>query len=97
MTDKMSIVFSDNTEWMLSHKLFKVLRHRFQFNPQVNLSATLLNKQIVKYAVNALSFSWKTRKIYAFPHFSLAGAAISKLIKDNTIGMMIIPKWPTQY
>ena len=97
MTDKMSIVFSDNTEWMLSHKLFKVLCHRFQFNPPVNLFATLLNKQIVKYAVNALSFSWKTRKIYAFPPFSLAGAAISKLIKDNTIGMMIIPKWPTQY
>ena len=48
-------------------------------------------------AVNAFNFSWKTHKIYAFPPFSLVGAAISKLIRDNTIGIMIIPKWTTQY
>ena len=92
---------------MLSHKLFKILCDRFQFNPQVDLFATRLNKQIDKYvfwmpdpyciAVNAFNFSWKTDKIYAFPPFSLVGAAISKLIRDNTIGIMIIPKWTTQY
>ena len=92
---------------MLSHKLFKILCDRFQFNPQVDLFATRLNKQIDKYvfwmpdpyciAVNAFNFSWKTHKIYAFPSFSLVGAAILKLIRDNTIGIMIIPKWTTQY
>ena len=107
MADKMSRVFNDNTEWMLSHKLFKVLCDRFQFNPPVDLFATRLNKQIYKYvswmpdpyciAVNAFNFSWKTHKTYAFPPFSLVGAAISKLIRDNTIGIMIIPKWTTQY
>ena len=107
MTDKMSRVFKDSTEWMLSHKLFKILYDRFQFSPQVDLFATRLNKQIDKYvswmpdpyciAVNAFNFSWKTDKIYAFPPFSLVGAAISKLIRDNTIGIMIIPKWTTQY
>ena len=76
----MSTVISDNTEWMLSIKLFKILWDKFQFSPQVDLFATCLNKQIDKYvswmpdpyciAVNAFKFSWKTHKIYAFPPFS---------------------------
>ena len=92
---------------MLSNKLFKILCDKFQFSPQVDLFATRLNKQIDKYvswmpepyctAVNAFNFSWKTHKIYAFQPFSLVGAAISKLIRDNTIGIMIIPTWTTQY
>ena len=67
MADKMSRVFNGNTEWMLSHKLFKILCDRFQFNPQVDLFATRLNKLIDKYvscipdayciAVNAFNFS----------------------------------------
>ena len=44
MVDKMSRVFNGNTEWMLSLKLFKVLCDKFQFNPQVDLFATRLNK-----------------------------------------------------
>ena len=105
MADKMSRVFNGNTEWMLSHKLFKILCDRF--DPQVDLFTTRLNKQIDKcvswmrdpycIAVNAFIFSWKTHKIYTFPPFSLVGAAISKLIRDNTIGIMILPKRTTQY
>ena len=107
MADKMSRVFSDNTEWMLSIELFKILCDKFQFSPQVDLFATRLNKHIDKYvswmpdpyciAVNILNFSWKTHKIYAFPPFNLVGAVISKRIRDNTIGIMIIPKWTTQH
>ena len=103
MADKISWVFNDNTEWMLSHKLFRILCDKFQFSPQVDLFATRLNKQIYWMpdpyciAVNAFNFSWKTHKIYAFPSFSLVGAAISKLIRDSTIGIMIIPNWTTQY
>ena len=107
VAEKMSRVFSDNTEWMLFIKLFKVLCDKFHFSPQVDLFPTRLNKQIDKYvswmpdpyciAINVLNFSWKTHKIYAFPPFSLVGAAILKLIRDNTIGIMIIPKWATQY
>ena len=102
MADKMFRMFSDNTEWMLSIELFKVLCGKFQFSQQIDLFATRLNKQIHKYvywmpdpyyiAVNVLNFSWKTHKIYAFPPFNLVGAAISKLIRDNTIWIMIIPK-----
>ena len=48
-------------------------------------------------AVNIFNVSWKTRKIYAFPPFSLVEAAILKLIRANNIGIMIIPKWTTQH
>ena len=83
MVDKMSRVFNDNTEWMLSLKLFKILCDKFQFNPQIDLFATRLNKQIHKYVcwmpdlyciavnVNAFNFSWKTREILAFPPLTL--------------------------
>ena len=50
MADKMLRVFNDNREWMLSHKLFKILSDKFQFTPQVDHRfATRLNKQIDKY------------------------------------------------
>ena len=48
-------------------------------------------------AVNAFNFSWKTHKRYTFPPFSLVGTAISKLIRGNTTGIMIIRKQTTQY
>ena len=67
MADKMSRVFSDNTEWMISIELFKILCDKFQFSPQIDLFATRLNKQIEKYvswmpnpyciAVNVLNLS----------------------------------------
>ena len=92
---------------MLSHELFKISCGKFQFIPQVDLFATHLNKQIEKYifwmpdpyfiAVNTFIFNWKTHKIYVFPPFSLVGAAISKIITDSNIGIMIIPRWTTQY
>ena len=92
------------SKFTILNVLFKILCDWFQFNPQVDLFATRLNKQINKYvswmpdpysiAVNAFNF---IHKIYASPPFSLVGAAISKLIRDNTMGIMIIPEGTTQY
>ena len=74
----------------------------FKFNSQADLFATRLSEEIDKHvswmpdpyciAGNGFNFSWKPRKIYAFLPFSLVGAAILKLIRGNTIGIMIIPK-----
>ena len=68
---------------------FLYLCHKFEFNPQVDLFVTHLNRQIDKYislildpyyiAVNSINFREKPHKIYWFPPFSLVGAAISKL------------------
>ena len=88
-------------------QIFITLCDRFKFNSQADLFVTRLSKQIDKYvswmldpyciAGNGFNFSWKPHKIYAFPPFSLVGATILKLIRDNTIGIMIIPKWTMQY
>lgn len=49
-------------------------------------------------ALNAFNFCWKPYEKYAFPPFShVVGAAILKLIKDNSIEIMLIYKWTTQY
>ena len=107
MADKMLRVFNSNTEWMLSHKLYKRLCDKFQFNPETVLFATCLNKPIDKYvswmpdpyciAVKTFNFSCKPHKTYGFPLFSPVGAAMSKFIKENTTGIMIIPRSITQY
>ena len=44
MADKISRVFNDNTEWMLTHKLFKILFNKFQFSQQFDHPSTRLNK-----------------------------------------------------
>ena len=49
MAGKMSRVINDIAEWILSHKLFKTWSDVFQLNPQVDLFATRLNKQIDEY------------------------------------------------
>ena len=49
MAGKMSRVINDITEWILSHKLFKTWSDMFQLNPQVDLFATRINKQIDEY------------------------------------------------
>ena len=56
-----------------------------------------LGCQPILHCSECFNFSWNTHKIYAFSPFSLVGAAISKLITDNTIEIMIIPKWTTQH
>ena len=46
-------------------------------------------------AVNVFNFIKKPEKIYVFPRFSLVGAVMLKLIKENTIQNTIIPKRTT--
>ena len=49
MAGKMSRIINDIAERILSHKLFKTWSDVFQLNPQVDLFATRLNKQIDEY------------------------------------------------
>ena len=48
------------------------------------------------YALDEFNFSWKNEIIYAFPPFSMTGKSISKIIKDQSTGIMIAPWWPIQ-
>ena len=107
VADKMSREFDVNTEWSLSLNIFHLIEKQFDFCPEIDLFATRLNYKVDKYvswlpdpsfiAVDAFSISWAGMKIYAYPPFSLVGMVISKIIKGNTHGIMIIPVWPTQH
>ena len=107
VADKMSRELDVNTEWSLSLNIFHLVENQFNFYPEIDLFATRLNYKIDKYvswlpdpcsiAVDAFSISWAGMKIYAYPPFSLVGMVMSKIIKDNTHGIMIIPVWPTQH
>ena len=105
--DHMSRTFSDQTEWMLHPNILNILVKELGFKPEVDLFASRLNKQLSKYvswipdpgciAVDAFSLSWADIKFYAFPPFSLVGKSIAKIIKENAMGIMIIPLWPSQF
>ena len=107
VADRMSREFDVNTEWSLSIELFQKIVCHFDFTPEIDLFATRLNYKIDRYAswlpdpgaivVDAFSISWTSLHVYAYPPFSLVGKVISKIIKDNTHGIMIIPVWPTQH
>ncbi len=78
-----------------------------QFFPDVDLFASRLNHQVDNYvswtpdpdsmSVDAFSVSWSNIKFYAYPPFSMVGAAMSKIVQDQATGIMIIPYWTSQY
>ena len=105
--DKLSREFNDQTEWMLKPSIFQQILEKMQFFPDVDLFASRLNHQLDKYVswmpdpdsmvVDAFSISWSNIKFYAYPPFSIVGAAISKIVQDQATGIMIIPHWTSQY
>ena len=103
----MSRSLSDNTEWQLAPIIFKNIVHTFKFVPELDLFASCLNAQVPCYvswfpdsnavANDAFSLSWENKKFYAFPPFSLIGATLAKIRKEQSTGIMIVPWWETQF
>ena len=100
--DFMSRSINDNTEWELSTELFQKIVKQFSVTPRINLFASHLKKQSKRnvsrhpdpycYAADAFNFSWKNEIIYAFPSFSMTGRSISKIIRDQSTEIMIVPR-----
>ena len=103
----MSRSLNDNTEWHLAPIIFKNIAHTFTFVPGLALFASYLNVQIPSnvsrfldpngVANDAFRLSWENKKFYAFPPFSLIGAALVKIRRDQSTGIMIIPWWGAQF
>ena len=91
-----------NGNFELVQKIVK----QFSVTPRINLFASHLKKQLKRYvsrhpdsylyAADAFNFSWKNEIIYAFPLFSMTGRSISKIIRDQSTEIMIVPRWPPQ-
>ena len=80
----MSRLQNENSEWRLSPIVFeRVLK---VFHPDKNAMV-----------VDAFSISWSELNFYAFPPFSLLGAAITKFRHKQCSGIMIMSWWTTQF
>ena len=107
IADKLSREFNDQTGWMLKTSIFQQITQKMLFFPDVDLFASRLNHQVDNYvswipdpdsmSVDALSASWSNIKFYAYPPFSMVGAAISNIVQDQATGIMIIIYWTSQY
>lgn len=104
--DKESRRINLDTEWMLNASLLKSALEVLQFNPDIDLFASRLNKQFTKYvsyradpdalSLDSFTINWRGLKFYAFPPFSLISRVIQKVRKDEATGIIVAPFWPTQ-
>lgn len=95
-----------DTEWQLHTVELKSALAQLQVSPSIDLFASRLNKQFPCYvswradpeahAVNAFSLSWSNLIFYAFPPFSLILQVLQKVKRDRSMGVIIVPAWPTQ-
>ena len=90
--DYMSQLKNENTEWRLSPIIFQIILEIFYCKPEFGLFASWINYQIDQYAsshpdrsaiaIDAFSVSWSKLNYYAFPPFSLIGAALAKVRQE---------------
>lgn len=95
-----------NTEWCLDKNMFHSACEKLNFRPNIDLFASRINHQIKPYisytpdpeaiAVNAFHHSWVGYQFYAFPPFCLISQVLQKIQKEDSEGLVIIPRWPTQ-
>jgi hypothetical protein len=94
------------SEWMLNKALLSDALGKLNFQPEIDLFASRVNKQFPKYtsyrpdpsafAIDAFMLQWASLKFYAFPPFSVIGAVLSKIQREEAVGVCVLPDWPTQ-
>ena len=101
IADCMSRSLNENTEWQFSPTIFKKIVRTFDFEPEIEPFASYLNDQVENYIswfpgpkaniTDAFSIDWTNKRFYAFPPFSLIGAALAKIRDNQACGIMIMP------
>ena len=93
-------------EWKLNEVLFTETVKYLHFTPEVDLFASRINKQLVRFCafrpdpdaevIDAFSVDWGDIKFYAFPPFNIINRVLQKVVADKATGIIIVPEWPTQ-
>ena len=97
--------YGTETEWKLAPEVFKCIDNIV--GPlTVDLFASRLNNQCSKYiswhpdpkaiAIDAFHHPWKGTNLYAFPPFSVIGAVLQKVAREEGTLFTVLPLWPTQ-
>jgi hypothetical protein len=105
--DRLSRVFQDHVEWSLHPRMFQLLIVDLGIQPDVDLFASRINKQIPRFVswhpdplawrVDALVFQWDRIKPYMFPPFCLVGRVLEKVRRDRVkVAVLVAPVWDTQ-
>ena len=104
--DKASRVFNDRTEWRLDPKAFQDANEALKVNPNIDLFATRLNRQLSQYVswqpdpeaahIDAFTLNWAETDNYLFPPFSLINRCVQKLTFDQARALIVVPVWPNQ-
>jgi len=105
VADVASRQFKDSAEWMLNPHIFKKLTEILG-NPNIDLFATRLNKQLSTYAswmpdpgskhIDAMAISWVNYFPYIFPPFSMIWPVLRKMMQQSNRAIIVVPLWPTQ-
>jgi hypothetical protein len=106
IADKESRHLYREGEWMLNPAHVNTAISKFNFQPEIDLFASRLNKQFTKYCsyrpdpeatyIDAFSLPWNNLKFYCFPPFSCILQAVQKIQQEKATGLLVIPNWPTQ-
>ena len=105
LADRESRVFNDDTEWALDLDVFESIENQYGIL-DIDLFASRLNHKIEPYvswrpdpnakAINAFTLNWGQFCAYMFPPFSVLGAVLQKIRKDEATAVLIFPVWPTR-
>lgn len=105
MADAESRRLNFDTEWSLSYDAYESLTATFG-TPEIDLFASYLNNKCKLYAswhkdpgstfIDAFTVSWNQFFFYAFPPFSLVLRVLQKVIQDKAVGILVVPRWPSQ-
>lgn len=95
-----------NAEWNLDPSVLHETLKEINFTPNIDLFASRLNNQFEIYCsyrpdpraafVDAFSISWSDFSFYCFPPFSCILRVLQKIRQDGAIGVIVVPRWPTQ-
>ena len=103
IADRESRQFSkQDAEWMINKDILNKALSRLHFFPDIDLFASRLNHQFVKYCslrpdpnpmiIDAFTFSWNDKKFYCFPPFSCILPVLQKIQQDEATKL----NWLTQ-
>ena len=103
--DALSRVSNLDTEWELCNEAFCFIVEVLG-EPEVDLFANARNAKCNRYFsrfpdaqaidVDAFTADWSQYFFYAFPPFALIARSLSKIIREQAKGIILVPDWPSQ-
>jgi hypothetical protein len=95
--DRLSRSTNIDLEWKLNTKVFHEINSLYGPH-DIDLFASRINHQLFDiYQILMLNLKWIHINDFAFPHFSIVGKVVQKLIAEETELTLIAPLWTTQH